>query len=255
MPLPLEIVKPQAAFDRREFPFGRFDLFRVAGQLFGRAVYEPGWRWSQHVGPKFGAAWCEVGHIGFVISGRAAVKMKDGAEFEMDTGDWFSIPAGHDSWVLGDQQYVSVHTLGAHSYAAPKDMVATGDELAHRSPPASAARLPSSAWGCGCTGWTLLSRPDLHVMEEEMTTGTQELRHLHDRTTQLYYVLRGKAVVDVGGSRAAAGAGEAIEIQPGDAHQIRNDSDTGLRFLVISSGPPRDDRRDLTGPFSTMAGP
>jgi mannose-6-phosphate isomerase-like protein (cupin superfamily) len=119
MQLRLQIAGPDAAYERREFPHGRFELFMVADQVFGRAVYEPGWRWSQHVGPDSGAAWCEVEHVGFVLTGRAAVRMRDGAEAEIGAGEWFSIPAGHDSWVLGDEEYVSLHLLGARSYAMP----------------------------------------------------------------------------------------------------------------------------------------
>jgi hypothetical protein len=32
-------------------------------------------------------------------------------------GDLFEIAPGHDSWVVGDQPYVSLHLLGASGYA------------------------------------------------------------------------------------------------------------------------------------------
>jgi mannose-6-phosphate isomerase-like protein (cupin superfamily) len=245
MSLPLQIVRPHAAHERRQFQLGKFDLFKVAGQMFGRAVYDPGWRWSQHVGPELGAAWCQVEHIGVVLAGRAAVMMTDGTELEIGANDWFSIPAGHDSWVLGDEQYISLHLLGAQGYATGDDTSGAGERSARTRSPVSASLVPSSAWRHGCTGWTLLARPEIHVMEEEMDAGAQEERHLHDRTTQLYYVLRGQAVVEIDGFDVAAEAGEAIEINPGEAHQIKNGSDTTLRFLVISSGPPRHNRHDL----------
>ena len=28
-------------------------------------------------------------------------------------GDFFYVPAGHDSWVVGDESYVSLHILGS----------------------------------------------------------------------------------------------------------------------------------------------
>ena len=244
MPLPLQIVGPDSVHERRTFPHGRFELFKVADQLLGRAAYEPGWRWSQHVGAESGAAWCEVEHVGFVLAGRAEVRMRDGAEAEMGAGDWFSIPAGHDSWVIGDEEYVSLHVLGAHSYATPTVASAGHEPIGTRSP-ISATTVQALKWGDGCTGWTLLARPDLHVMEEEMAAGTQELRHLHPNTTQLYYILTGRAVVEVGDCTVAVRAGQAVEIGSGDPHQITNEDDAALRFLVISSGPPRDDRQDL----------
>ena len=50
--------------------------------------------------------------------------MDDGRVLEMRAGDLFYIPPGppgHDSWVVGDQPYVSLHFLGAGEYAAGHD--------------------------------------------------------------------------------------------------------------------------------------
>ena len=84
--------------------------------MIGRATYEPGWRWSEHVGA--GEDWCVVAHIGLVISGAAAVLMDDGREVVMREGDLFAVPPGHDSWVVGDEPYVSLHIIGGEDYAA-----------------------------------------------------------------------------------------------------------------------------------------
>ena len=84
----------------------------------GRATYEPGWRWSEHVGRETGARSCHVEHVGMVISGRATAAMDDGTVFEMKAGDLFYIPPGHDSWVIGDEPYVSIHLMGASDYAS-----------------------------------------------------------------------------------------------------------------------------------------
>jgi hypothetical protein len=45
------------------------------------------------------------------------VKMADGTEGMLTPGDLFEIAPGHDSWVVGDQPYVSLHLLGASGYA------------------------------------------------------------------------------------------------------------------------------------------
>jgi mannose-6-phosphate isomerase-like protein (cupin superfamily) len=205
MSFPLQILRSDAAHERHEFPFGRFEVFKVAGQTLGRAIYKPGWRWSQHIGPSAGTPLCEVAHIGVVLAGRAAVKMRDGAEIEMGPNDWFSIPAGHDSWVIGDDDYVSFHLMGAQDYVAPSAGV--NDEPSAQRSTVSAELLQHSVWGDGCRGWTLLTRPALHVTEEEMTAHTQERRHVHSAVTQLYYVLDGEAVVDVAGTDLGAKAG------------------------------------------------
>ena len=78
----------------------------------GRATYEPGWKWSEHVGRAMGAKSCHVEHVGMVISGCATAAMDDGRIIEMRAGDVFYIPPGHDSWVVGSEPYVSLHFMG-----------------------------------------------------------------------------------------------------------------------------------------------
>jgi quercetin dioxygenase-like cupin family protein len=104
----------------RTFEKGRFEVVRLGGMTIGRATYEPGWKWSVHVGRAFGAKSCAVEHVGMVIAGRATAAMDDGRVIEMKAGDLFYIAPGHDSWVVGDEPYVSIHLLGADAYASAK---------------------------------------------------------------------------------------------------------------------------------------
>ena len=104
----------------RHFDKGRFELVHIAGMTIGRATYAPGWKWSDHVGKSLGKKSCDVEHVGMVLSGRATAAMDDGRVIEMKAGDVFYIAPGHDSWVVGDEPYVSLHLLGASDYAAHK---------------------------------------------------------------------------------------------------------------------------------------
>ncbi len=102
----------------RRFPRGRFELVKIGGLTIGRATYEPGWKWSEHVGPASGARRCQVEHVGLVLQGRATAAFDDGRVWELAPGTLFHIPAvPHDSWVIGDEPYVSLHFLGAADYA------------------------------------------------------------------------------------------------------------------------------------------
>ena len=107
----------------RTFEKGKFEIIRIAGMTIGRATYAPGWKWSEHVGRPAGKNRCDVEHVGLVISGRATAAIDGEHVIEMKAGDIFYVPPGppgHDSWVVGDEPYVSLHLLGATDYAAKK---------------------------------------------------------------------------------------------------------------------------------------
>ncbi len=103
--------------ETRTFEKGRFEVYEVGPATLGRATYEPGWKWSEHVGAQTGQTSCQVEHVGLVLGGSAVAAMDDGREIVMKAGDFFYIPPGHDSWVLGDEPYVSLHIMGSEDYA------------------------------------------------------------------------------------------------------------------------------------------
>jgi quercetin dioxygenase-like cupin family protein len=103
----------------REFPHGRAEILRIGGGEVGRFVFEPGWRWSEHLKPVVGTASCEVPHFQYHVSGRLAIRMDDGTEFIAEPGDVTSLPSGHDGWVVGDEPAVVIDWYGASNYAKP----------------------------------------------------------------------------------------------------------------------------------------
>jgi quercetin dioxygenase-like cupin family protein len=96
---------------------GKVDIVTVGGVQLGRGVFEPGWRWSDHVKPIAGTDSCQSIHTGYVVQGRMIVRMDDGAEVEFGTGDAFYMPAGHDAWVVGDQPCILIDISGMSNYA------------------------------------------------------------------------------------------------------------------------------------------
>ena len=108
----------EAPDEVRRMEKGRFEVVRIGGLTVGRATYEPGWRWSEHVGRALGQRFCTVEHVGLVLSGTATAAFEDGTVEELSAGTLFYIPpTPHDSWVVGDEPYVSLHFLGADHYA------------------------------------------------------------------------------------------------------------------------------------------
>lgn len=104
--------------ETRIMTLGTFEIVRLGGVTIGRATYQPGWKWSLHVGPGLGLRHCPVEHVGLVLAGEATAAFADGRVTSLRAGELFHIPQlPHDSWVVGDAAYVSLHFLGADHYA------------------------------------------------------------------------------------------------------------------------------------------
>jgi hypothetical protein len=114
---PVVLKRFETPDERRDMPNGRFEVVRLGGVTIGRATYQPGWKWSVDVGPSVGADRCGVEHVGLVLSGTATAAFADRV-IELRAGCLFHIPSlPHDSWVVGNEPYVSLHFLGADRYA------------------------------------------------------------------------------------------------------------------------------------------
>ena len=104
----------------REFPKGRLELIKIGGATVGRAVFEPGWKWSTSVQPIVKTKSCEAPHFQYHVSGVLRVKMDDGAEFDCRPGDVSLLPSGHDAWTVGNEPAVVVDFQGMLDYARGK---------------------------------------------------------------------------------------------------------------------------------------
>jgi quercetin dioxygenase-like cupin family protein len=117
-PLHVILKRFESPDETRLLVKGKFEIVRLGGMSIGRATYEPGWKWSEHVGPAVGATHCSVEHVGMVLAGSATAAFEDGTVIEMQPGELFYIPpTPHDSWVVGSTPYMSLHFLGADHYA------------------------------------------------------------------------------------------------------------------------------------------
>lgn len=103
--------------ETRTFGNGKVELVNLESGPVGRATFEPGWRWSEHVKPIAGTESCQAAHLGYFVSGRMKVAMDDGQEMEFGSGDFAVIPAGHDAWVVSDEPCVVIDWQGFADYA------------------------------------------------------------------------------------------------------------------------------------------
>jgi hypothetical protein len=96
---------------------GQIELVNLDEGPVGRATFEPGWRWSEHVKPIAGTNSCQAAHMGYFVSGRMKVVMDDGQELEFGPGDFMNAAPGHDAWIVGDEPCVVIDWQGAADYA------------------------------------------------------------------------------------------------------------------------------------------
>ena len=103
--------------ETRTFDQGKLELVTIGGVTFGRATFQPGWRWSTSVKPLVNTKSCEAPHLQYQVSGRLHVVMDDGSEDEFGPGDIALLPPGHDAWVVGDEPVVVIDFSGMVDYA------------------------------------------------------------------------------------------------------------------------------------------
>lgn len=102
----------EAPDHRRDFPNGEGAVVGVGSIDVGRAVLQPGWRWSIDIKPAVGTETCEVHHFHIVLAGTVAFQMGGAVPQEFGAGDVIDIPAGHDAWVVGDAEAVLLDISG-----------------------------------------------------------------------------------------------------------------------------------------------
>ncbi len=102
--------------ETRTLPKMKAEVVRFGEVAIMRTTLEPGWKWSEHVGPSVGTASCQVPHLNYIISGRMRVVMDDGTEADVGPGDAVQISPGHNAWVLGDEPLVAIDFQGGHLY-------------------------------------------------------------------------------------------------------------------------------------------
>lgn len=97
-------------------------------------------------------------------------------------------------------------------------------------------------WGTNCSGWHLLKSDSLNVIEERMPPGTAEQLHYHERSQQVFYILSGTAVFEIGKELTTVNPRESLQVPKGVMHRIMNEGKEDLCFLVISEPKAHGDR-------------
>lgn len=105
----------------RKFDNGELNLVTIGDSSFGRGVFQPGWRWSNDVKPIVQTDTCQVRHVGYCIQGEMVIRLDDGTELTVQSGDVMDVPPGHDAWVTSDEACILIDVIGGTTYATAPD--------------------------------------------------------------------------------------------------------------------------------------
>jgi class 3 adenylate cyclase len=164
--------------DVRRFPHGSGMVLKLDESVVGRAVYEPGWRWTADMPDIAGTTTCQLHHLGYSISGLLHVITDDGDELDILPDSIYEIPSGHDAWVVGDEPWVTLEWTSARSFAVPRE--APGERVLATvlftdivDSTATLERIGDAAWRDMLATHNRLLREDLNAYRgrEVKTTG------------------------------------------------------------------------------------
>jgi len=100
-------------------------------------------------------------------------------------------------------------------------------------------------WGTGCDGWHLVKSDSLSIIQELVPFGCAEVRHYHERAEQFFFVLAGLATLEVNGCVHSLNKFQGMHVSAGVAHQLKNEHNEDLMFMVVSTPPSHGDRIEL----------
>lgn len=113
----LEKKRFAAADEVRSLDKTMVEILQFGGGSVARFTFQPGWKWSDHVGPKMGTDSCQAKHFGAVVSGRLHIVHDDGSSIDIAPGDSYTVLPGHDAWVVGSEPFVGLEFESADIYA------------------------------------------------------------------------------------------------------------------------------------------
>ena len=100
-------------------------------------------------------------------------------------------------------------------------------------------------WGDGCDGWHLTQTPGLSVIQERVPAGKGETLHVHHLAEQFFFVLSGRASLEIDGQLFELLPQQGMHVAPGVPHRLTNYQQSDLEFLVISTPPSHGDRLEI----------
>lgn len=106
---------------------------------------------------------------------------------------------------------------------------------------------PNYTWGDNATVYKLCDSDLLSVKLEIIPSSESETLHYHSNATHVFFILKGKAIFQVGEQEFELQSEDSIIINPGQKHLVKNVNSDELRLLVISNPNTNKDRINVAG--------
>lgn len=117
--------------------------------------------------------------------------------------------------------------------------------MADRTAAVSIDNAEHYVWGEQCDGYHLVRSEALSVIQERVPPGGREVRHRHQHAEQFFYILSGVATLELDGTRHQLTRGQGLHVPAGLPHQLSNEADEDLHFIVTSTPPSHGDRVEV----------
>jgi len=102
------LVAPIEGAESREVAGVQVDVLPAGNGRVKRAIYPPGFRWTERMREVVGTELCMHAHVGFLAQGAIAGRYEDGCEFAYTAPAVVVLVPGHDAWVEGDEAAVLI---------------------------------------------------------------------------------------------------------------------------------------------------
>lgn len=93
----------------------------VGDYTIGRLTFEPGWSWADCIKPLAQTESCQLNHVGYCVAGTLEVETTDGKKISISKGDSYTIPPGHNAWVVGDETYSAIEFVSAAEFGVKRE--------------------------------------------------------------------------------------------------------------------------------------
>lgn len=87
----------------------------------------------------------------------------------------------------------------------------------------------------------MVKSKSLSVIQERVPAGCSEVRHLHKKSEQFFFVLSGCATLEVDGETYELKENHGFHVPSNTPHQLSNRCQTDLHFVVTSTPPSHGD--------------